>query len=211
MSTIKHYIANSTGELNNLVGMINKSLNKVIPIVEKELKADKIDIIFISAAALVIPEYGIGGYSPGPHHLYVSFDPNSDKITQEGLDETLFHEIHHCMRWRNPGYGETLGEAMISEGLACLYEEQKTGNVPIYANVDLNDEQIQLANKTANAKKYNHSDWFFGNGDIVRWFGYTYGYKACKDYSNKTSKSASELVNISAKDILDTYNKISIS
>lgn len=123
MSSIKHYIANSTGELDNLTAMINESLALVIPIVEKELGADKIDIIFISAAALVIPEYGIGGNSPGPNHIYVSFDPQSAEITQEGLNETLFHELHHCMRWRNPGYGETLAEAMISEGIACLYEE----------------------------------------------------------------------------------------
>jgi uncharacterized protein YjaZ len=83
------------------------------------------------AADLAIPEYGIGANSPGPNHVYVSFDPESDKITQHGLDETLFHEIHHCMRWRDPCYGETLGEAMITEGLACLYEEQKTGKTPL--------------------------------------------------------------------------------
>jgi uncharacterized protein YjaZ len=107
MSSINHYIANSTGELDKLV----------IPIVEKELDAAQIDIIFVSAAASAIPEYGIGGSSRGPNHVYVSFDPKSDKITQEGLNETLFHEIHHCMRWRNPGYGKTLGETMISEGI----------------------------------------------------------------------------------------------
>jgi len=211
MSTIKHYIANSTNKLDNLKDLITKSLESVIPIVEKDLNANQIDIIFISAPGLVIPEYGIGGSSPGPNHINVSFDPKSNKITQKGLDETLFHEIHHCMRWRNPGYGETLGEAMISEGLACLYEEQKTGNVPIYAQVSLDDKQIELANKIANSKTYSHSNWFFGSGDIVRWFGYTYGYDACKNYSIKTSKTAAELVNVSAKDILDAYNEMFVS
>lgn len=45
MSSIKHYISNSTGELNKLVDTISKSLNEVIPIVEKELDAKQIDII----------------------------------------------------------------------------------------------------------------------------------------------------------------------
>jgi uncharacterized protein YjaZ len=207
MSSIKHYIANSTGGLNNLTEMISKSLNKVIPIVEKELDAEQIDIIFVSAAALAIPEYGIGGSSPGPNHLYVSFDPKSDKITQEGLNETLLHEIHHCMRWRNPGYGETLGEAMISEGLACLYEEQHSGNAPIYAKVSLNDDQIAKAKKQINSKNYNHSDWFFGSKDIARWFGYSYGYQLCRDYSTKTGKKASELVSIPAQKILNSHIK----
>ncbi len=207
MSTIKHYIANSTGELDNLVEMINKSLNKVIPIVEKELKAEKIDVIFISAAALAIPEYGIGGNSPGPNHLYVSFDPNSDKITQDGLNETLFHEIHHCMRWRNPGYGETLGEAMISEGMACLYEEEHCGKAPIYAKISLEADQLTKAKKLINSKTYNHGEWFFGAKNIDRWFGYSLGYKICKDHSISTGKKASELVHISAQEILSSSYK----
>lgn len=206
MSSIKHYVANSTGELDNLNEMITKSLSTVIPMVEKELGADKIDIIFISAAALAIPEYGIGGNSPGPNHVYVSFDPNSVKITQNGINETLLHEIHHCMRWRNPGYGQTLGEAMISEGLACLYEEQHSGNAPIYAKVSLNDNQIAKASKILHSKNYNHSEWFFGSKDIDRWFGYSYGYKLCKDYSVKTNKSASDLVHTKAKLILENFN-----
>jgi len=206
MSSIKHYIANSTGELDDLIELITKSLARVIPEVEKDLKANQIDIIFISAAGLAIPEYGIGGNSPGPNHIYVSFDPKSDKITQEGLDETLFHEMHHCMRWRDPGYGSTLGEAMVTEGLACLYEEQKTGNVPIYSKVKLDEMQIKLAKETIKSKDYNHSEWFFGTKEIARWFGYSYGYALCREYSEKNNKSASELVNVPAEKILNFGN-----
>lgn len=207
MSSIKHYIANSSGELDDLTELILKSLNKVIPIVERELKAEKIDIIFVSAAALAIPEYGIGGNSPGPNHLYVSFDPKSTKITQNGLDETLFHEIHHCMRWRDPGYGKTLGEAMISEGMACLYEEQHSGSVPIYAKVNLNDDQIAKAKKLIDSKDYSHSEWFFGSKNIDKWFGYSYGYSICKEYSVKTGKKASELVHIPTQEILSELTR----
>lgn len=204
MSTIKHYIANSTGELDNFVYMISESLKTIIPIVEKELDAKQIDIIFVSAAALTIPEYGIGGNSPGPNHVYISFDPNSDKITQTGLNETLLHEIHHCMRWRNPGYGKTLGEAMISEGMACLYELQYSGKAPIYAKVRLKESQITKARIIINSKSYNHSKWFFGSKDVDRWFGYSYGYRLCKYYSKKTNKNASELVHLDAQEILDS-------
>ncbi len=207
MSTIKNYIANSTGELDNLVEMIDRSLSRVIPVAQKELEADKIDIIFISAAGLAIPEYGMGGNSPGPNHLYVSFDPNSDKITIDKLDETLFHEIHHCMRWRDPGYGETLGEAMISEGIACLYEEEHSGKAPIYAKVGLKADQLVKAKKLIKTKTYNHSEWFFGAKNIDRWFGYSLGYKICKEHSLITGKKASELVHTSAQEILRTSYK----
>ncbi len=64
----------SIGELDKLIDITSKSLSTVIPIVEKELDATKIDIIFVSAVALVIPEYGISGNSPSPDHVCVSFD-----------------------------------------------------------------------------------------------------------------------------------------
>ena len=207
MSSIHYYVANSTGKLNKLQGLIASSISEVVPIVEKELHANKIDIIFVSAATLVIPEYGIGGNSPGPNHIYVSFDPKSDKITQKGLNETLLHEIHHSMRWRNPGYGETLGEAMVTEGLACLYEEQHSGKVPIFAKVSLKVDQTTKAKKLLNSKTYDHSKWFYGSKVVDRWFGYSYGYKLCKNYSDKTGKKASELVNIPTQEILNSVMK----
>lgn len=207
MASIHNHIANATGELNGLFDMIHDSLNTVKPIVEKELHADGIDIIFVSAPALVIPEYGIGGNSPGPNHIYVSFDPNSDKITQEGLVETLLHEIHHCMRWRNPGYGETLGEAMITEGLACLYEEEHSNKPPMYATIQLPNGQVEEAMEKLDANNYDHSRWFFGSEDIVKWFGYTYGYQLCKKYSELSGKKASELATIPASKILTSINK----
>lgn len=203
MPNINYHIANSTGELDHLLDLISKSLSKVLPIVEIDLNANRIDIIFISAAKLTIPEYGIGGNSPGPHHIYIAFNPKSSAITQQGLEETLLHEIHHCMRWRGPGYGSTLGEAIISEGLACLYEEQHSGKVPIYAKVKIKNNQIAEAKKELDLKKYNHAKWFFGTGNIDKWFGYSYGYKLCKDYSFKNKKKASELVNTVAQKILN--------
>jgi len=51
-----------------------------------------------------------------------------------------------------------LGEAVISEGMACLYEEQHDGRTPIYGNGSLKDKQIAKANKLINSKIYDHSD-----------------------------------------------------
>lgn len=199
MSSIYHYVSNSTGELDKLRDLIEQSIKEIVPIVEKELDANQIDIIFLSAPNLAIPEYGIGGNAPGSNHLYVSFDPGSDRITLDGLNETLLHEIHHCMRYRNPGYGESLGETMISEGLACLYEEEYSKKIPIYAKTKLKNNQIIKANKLINSKTIDHDEWFFGTKDIDKWFGYTYGYGLAKAYSKKTGKKASELVHTDSK------------
>lgn len=199
---ISHYIANATGELSRLIPLIEDGISEALPLITAELSADKIDIIFVSAAALAMPEYGIGGNSPGPNHIYVSLDPESDKITKKGLIETILHEAHHCMRWREPGYGETLGEAMISEGLACLYEAEYSGKPPAYAAIKLPGKQIDLAQKELDSSGYDHARWFFGSKDIDRWFGYTYGYKLCKRFAETKSIKAAQLVSTPADDIL---------
>lgn len=203
MSSINHYIANAANELTKFIPLIDESLKTVVPVIESELKAREIDIIFVSAANQTILEYGLGGNSPGPNHIYISFDPDSDKITKQGLVESLFHEAHHCMRWRNPGYGETLGEAIVSEGLACLYAEEHGGHVPIYAKVTISQSEKESADKELNSKKYNHADWFFGTGKITRWFGYTHGYELCKRYSVEKGLSSVDLLHVAASEILN--------
>lgn len=202
MSTIHSHIANATGELDDLIEMIRSAVAETKPTLDHELKASQIDIIFVSAPLLAIPEYGIGGHAPGPHHIYVSFDPKSKKITKQGLIETLLHETHHCMRWRDPGYGETLGETMISEGMACLYEAEHRGKPPLYANVEVSTKDIERVKQHLNDKNYDHSEWFFGSKNVSRWFGYTYGYRLCKRYADKHKTTAHEMVHLPAKDIL---------
>ncbi len=112
---------------------------------------------------------------------------------------TILHETHHCVRWRKPGYGQTLGEVMITEGLATLFEEEHSGTLPIYAQVPIKQDEIDKARNILNDEKYNHNEWFFGVKNIQRWFGYTYGYQLSKAYSQKTNKSAAELVNTPAE------------
>lgn len=203
MSSINHYVANAADELTKFIPLINESLDIAVPVIESELNAKEIDIIFVSAASQAIPEYGLGGNSPGPNHIYISFDPDSDKITKQGLLDSLFHEAHHCMRWRDPGYGETLGEVMISEGLACLYEEEHSGHAPIYARVGISQEEKDSADTELSNTNYNHAEWFFGVGKVSKWFGYAYGFEMCKRYSLKKGCSSVDLLHVPASTILN--------
>lgn len=199
MSTIKHYIANAHGEFDaGMLAKLEAGFQQGRLVVEDKLKADKIDVIFVNAPLSTIREQGIGGYSPGPFNLYVSLDPQYKNLLVEDIVSTIVHETHHCLRWRDPGYGKTLGEALISEGLASLFEEECSGQTPIYAQVKIKPSEIKAAKKLFNSKTYNHSKWFFGAKEIQRWFGYTYGYQLCKAYSVKTGKSAAQLVHAKA-------------
>ena len=204
MSTIKHYVANAHGEFDPaLLDVVEAGFAKAKDYAEATIKADKIDVVFVNAPIHTIPELGLGGNSPGPYNVYVSLNPEYKDLLDEDVASTLVHEFHHNMRWRRPGYGTTLGQALVSEGLACLYEEEYSGKVPIYAEVNLSPEQITRAQTLFDSKAYSHAEWFFGAEGIERWFGYTYGYQLAKNYSKKVGKTAAELVAVSANLLLE--------
>lgn len=203
MSNINYYVANSTGKLDPLLPKINAAFDEGVSVLVNKLQADKIDVIFLYAPEWTIPEMGVGANSPGPYNLYVRLDPGFKNLKQSDILLSIVHEGHHCMRWRKPGYGTTLGEAMISEGLATLFEEEVSGKPPIYSQVNITDNEIEKAIRYINKKTYNHAEWFFGTKKIQRWFGYTYGYQLCKAYSAESGKKASDLVHVDAKLIID--------
>ncbi len=184
------------------INVIENAFKKASDTAFGVLGADKIDILIIDAPSSTIPEIGVGGYTPSSNVVYINIDP-SKKILEKNLYMGMLHEIHHAVRWRNPGYGETLKEALLTEGLATLFEEECSGETPIYATVRITKDQIGMANKELNSKKYNHIEWFItGNNDVPRWFGYSYGYQLAKSASNTLKKPASKLVSTSAKKLL---------
>ena len=68
-----------------------------------------------------LPETGVHGYAPTAHYAELTLDPGNPQFALRWRSEvpaTLAHELHHCRRWRGPGYGSTLLEALVSEGLA---------------------------------------------------------------------------------------------
>ena len=198
---IKHRMDDPAGELSDLKGLIEQALARAIPIVTKDLAADEIEITFSPEPDRVIPELGVSGSAYEPHRVSVYIDPRHEKITTENLFATLLHEIHHCMRWRGPGLDGSLDAALVFEGLACLYEAEHLGGVPIYAAGELRDEDIEKAMGRLDAG-YSHNEWFFGRGSLEHWFGYKLGYRLCKNHSKRTGRSAAQLVHTAATEIL---------
>ena len=177
---IKCHIADIGGQLTKVEGRIKSAFDRFVTIATKTMGAKKIEACFIPSSNDVIPQLGVGGYSPGPNNLLVYLDPNFDDISEVEILATLLHESHHCMRWRDPGYGRTLGQAMVSEGLASLYEQECLGKTPIYVNVDLQKEQVEQAKKHFDQVPYDRGRWFFGRESLPIWFGYALGYRLCR-------------------------------
>lgn len=204
MGKVFKHIANAASGLDALIPTIDKDFAKAVEIAEKTINLSEVDVVFVNAPALAIKELGVGGFCPGPNNVYINIDPNF-AIAENEIATQLLHEFHHAMRQRQvDNHRATLGDNLISEGMACLYEEeQMRKSPPIYVQVEISDEVIDKAKLELNNKDYNHRAWFFGSKDIPRWFGYTYGYKLVKDYAQRHNKSAAEMINIKAQEIIE--------
>lgn len=133
-----------------------------------------------------IETLAIDGKYPGGncYHRYEAFfavpswDP--DKLNKQQFAASINHELHHLARWQNAGYGNTLGGAILSEGLATFYEEKMSGWTPPWSQVELSEAMVSNVLSEWDNEQYDHKDWFF-NGKLGRWVGYSIGYNAAKE------------------------------
>lgn len=189
--------------MSGSIGLIESAFEKATRFAVEDLNASNIDVVFRASSSGVIPEIGVGGLADGSSYITVCLDPGSGKIDEMSLLASLLHEFHHCMRFRELGHeGGNPGEALICEGAACLYEEQRTGRKPVYADVALDEDSVKVAMSKLHETEYDYCKWFFGTGSMVRWFGYALGYRLCKAYSEQTGRTASEMVNVPADKVL---------
>jgi uncharacterized protein YjaZ len=192
---IKYFIANASGTLSNKLDLITSEFEKARDIAINTLNASKIDVIFVDAPNNAIKELGVGGYTASENLIYISIN-SKHHIKEPNIESIILHELHHATRWRKPGFGKTLAEVMITEGLATLFEEESTRRTPIYAKTKFDIKKLELLKKEVGNDKFSYFDWFIGGtNDIPKWFGYACGYLLAKNLSDKTGKTSSELAN----------------
>jgi uncharacterized protein YjaZ len=186
---------------------MEKLCSKTANWIVERMPLSEVDVVLHRNPYFVIPETGIGGYAPTGNVVQIYLDPNNENFAScfsMELAATLVHELHHCMRWRGPGYGKTLREALITEGLAQNFEAEYRGAPPFYA-VALREDQLKemrcKAEHDLDNDSYIHADWFFGSEGrrIPRHTGYSLGYEIVNEYLRTCKMSAAQLWAESAK------------
>ena len=128
-----------------------------------------------------IPDWGVGGYAPAPGLIEVTLNP--DRFDAALLLRTLVHEMHHLIRWDGPGYGRSLGEALVSEGLAGHFVLQVLGGKPDPWDAVTPAAGVarQAMNEWARLN-HDHARWFLGKGDLRKWTGYGLGHRLIAEH-----------------------------
>lgn len=107
-----------------------------------------------------------------------------------------------------PGYGWTLGEALVSEGLAGQFVSRLFNSQPEPWECAVTNE-VLAANLPDNAtlvgNGHDHRAWFFGfGGRYPRWLGYTLGYHIVGDWLEAGADlSGDTWINVPAHVVID--------
>lgn len=151
-----------------------------------------------------IAELGVGGYAPDAHTVFLSLDPDHhafEATWARELTPMLAHELHHCARWSGPGYGTSLLEALVSEGLAQQFEREfRGGQTPMYARALTAEELDDLGRRAElgyDVSPHDHAAWFYGSAELglPRWTGYTLGYELVGHHLARTGSTAASAWN----------------
>ncbi|MDR5859382.1 DUF2268 domain-containing putative Zn-dependent protease [Halomonas eurihalina] len=196
---IVHY-ANACGQLDDWLDRIDKGISAARHRAERVSTAINLDIVVQVWPGRVIDIMGFAGYAPTGTMMQLTLDPGNENFARnmgEPFERMVAHELHHVMRWQGPGYGETLGEALVSEGLAGHFSRQLYGSAPEPWERALSTAELAICEKEAqrywNTSNYCHGAWFFGQGDQPPWAGYSLGYALigryleCHDGESPTS------------------------
>lgn len=145
--------------------------------------------------------------------MRIGIDPEHEGLADAidaHLPRILAHEFHHCARWRGPGYGRTLAEALVSEGLADHFDlEVHAGAQPYHWSVAVDGPELEAVWRLAGPQLwepgYEHAFWFFNQnaGSIPFHAGYALGFRLVGSYLEANpSLRPSQLANISAEAVL---------
>jgi predicted Zn-dependent protease DUF2268 len=138
-------------------------------------------------ASRAIPEVGVGGVTApkgGDVFLWIDGTPPGGlrHALKTRIPQALAHELHHSSRIRTgPGYGKTLGEALISEGLAEHFVDEVFPATPPRpwdrALSKAEERSLWRQAEPVLWRTYDQNTWFFGGYKVPRWTGYTLGYR----------------------------------
>lgn len=200
-------IADPSDRLGSLTGTIRTVVEQARDRAAGALSLDGVTITVTPDPAQAIGGWGVGGFTPNGSTVNLYVDPaypSLATVLDARLSQMVAHELHHAKRFRGPGYGSTLLEACVSEGLADRFAIELLGtDVPPWSTTltgaDL-EAWLTRASAEFNRSNYGHSAWFFGTSqDIPRWTGYAIGYHLVTEYQRQhPGSTAQSLVNTPA-------------
>lgn len=209
MSQMTLHLLNAQGTLAAHAEWLTDCLTQTYQQAQNVMPLPCLDVV-VKAGGYTLPEKGHAGYCPESGVVYITVDPANPAFAQNqshSLEHMFAHELHHAARWTGPGYGVTLGEAVVSEGLAGHFSlELFAGEPEPWESLapEIVSPHLQPLAERWQQTDYDHPAWFFGTSHLPRWLGYSAGFNAVANYlAAKPELKASMLAHLEDKVVRD--------
>ena len=180
---------------------------------ERRVSLPPIDILIQNVPNSGIPGLGMAAHAHRPNCFSLTLDPRNphfpDALAGGAAQRLVVHELHHCLRFAAIGYNHTLGDALVSEGLACHFVRECLETPPEPWETALDPaslaEWTERARAEATMLRYDHEAWFHGrrNPGPPRWAGTSIGAAVVGQYLDLHPEAGpSRLVGIHAARLL---------
>lgn len=205
------HLLNADGSLDRWETRIRAAFEDALKRVSAHLPIGAVDVIVYNDADYVVPELGMSGFCTSARRMYLPMDVENPVLPErlEQVFQGFFaHEMHHCVRRRISGFAETLGQALVTEGLACCFEAELPGGiVPIYARSSSGRSLDTIRSRAAALLDQPFSgwaEWFFGEreADIPRHAGYVLGYELVSAWLKRSGQTAAACVTVDAAEVI---------
>ncbi len=199
------------GDLGPWRDHITAELEATRQLIARAVAPPRLYILVQRLTGAVIPEIGMVGHAYRKGLFALTLEPDNTCFVAGLHDGTLLrqvaHEVHHCLRMAGPGYGWTLGEALVSEGLAGRFTGWLFGSPaePWECAVGTDVLRAHAPDEALlRATGYDHAGWFIGaGGRRPRWLGYTLGYQIVGDWLTTAGEVDGDAwMNVSADAVL---------
>ncbi|MDJ0896618.1 MAG: DUF2268 domain-containing putative Zn-dependent protease [Alphaproteobacteria bacterium] len=207
----------ASGDLGPWQAEIETEIDATHAAVSRRLTPPRLDILLQRQQGRVIPEIGMVGNAYRPNLFALTLDPDNanfaPSLVNGALRRQVAHEVHHCLRMAGPGYGRTLGEALVSEGLAGQFVRLlfNCPPEPWECAVDQDAMRAHLPDRSAlAATDYDHASWFYGTGGArPRWIGYTLGYTIAGAWlATDPDLDAEATISVPADAVLSAWSEV---
>ena len=181
-------------EINiELIDNITNATKNVLNLCQNVLQDEEINIFFFETRDEFIANVmdGSSGFCTNKDCILVLLNVN--KFTENGLKNTIAHELAHAISSYYDMGNMSVGEGIIFDGLAENFREVFIDKTKSKIVLQLKEEEIRNwfnkikpILKSKNLKDYQ--EVFFGTGKYPLWLGYAIGYHIIKDNLSKINK-----------------------
>lgn len=205
------HVLNADGSLTGWRRRIDAAFAASLSAVASRIPIGNVDVVVYNDPEYVVPALGMSGFCTSAGRMYLPMDvahPDLPKTFEKVFQAFFAHEMHHCSRRSIDGYADTLGQALVTEGLACCFESEFPGAaVPMYA-ISINGEtlaQVKMrAKPLLNDRISGWGDWFFGDREpeIPNHAGYALGYEIVSAWLRRQGTTAAAAHRVPAAEVL---------